>query len=806
MSQPTTPPPKPLAEHVKNAVLLFEAKPPSSNSLLTVSSTVTPTGAPPPASKVSSSSSQASQPRYTEKLKEVEGHLKEEQVKNLILRREKQLLQTEVDSLKSLLTANGLAIPPSPISTFVFSNSFIPGATDTPSSEEHHRRRPSENDDKGAITKLIDGKRTTELENELASVKKELLQTEEKLSETNKQLADAKIQLSKGLDEKNVIFCLMNEKISKLEKAKKKIEELECKVAEHQKSIQNEGSKTATAVVEREELLSSITKLKTAIETLENENKLLKEQENVLLERVKVETTKRVELERQRDAEKLQQLNQDPETRQESTKSVSMAEPSNQPQNLEQILDQNNSVSGLKQEIKILKEELEAKSQLEHDIVIATHNFMQAVQKQKEVHDAEKQDLCNKLTEQNQEYTNLKSRYKTLMKQQSNVGDNAVQMEVVQAEITAEREKRRHKHSSRSGSESSVCSTEIGISSRSNSPSVDAAIAISFLVNELILSEEKFCKQLSVLWTDFLKPMSSFPDATCPTTECHNVSRALEPLISSNVHFKELLNAVVGKTASLSSAFTFLCDSFKVYRAYYTCYESVIVPLKEWSGVNTDFRKQLSDLEDKVGPTLPLPMDTTIPGKVFFKLLRLPLLRISEYMAFMEKIFRVDIQKPETLVQAYNSLKYFETEVNSKGMEIKGKRKVARIEQRLVSFQDPVVPSSKRSWVHDGFLQVASKPEKKPRDRWLFLFSDILLETKVLGKVKTGDCKYECKRCVILSTVDIKDNANSNEFTLISNEGSPDTTAFICTCNSPSDKELWLTALNSALQPKTGSL
>ncbi|KAH3766330.1 hypothetical protein Pelo_1824 [Pelomyxa schiedti] len=771
---------------VKNARLIFEPKSP-------------PVSIVPPL-KASSPSPQPSQTRYTEKLKEVEAHLKEEQSKNLILKREKQLLQTEVENLKSLLTANSIPVPASPTMTISLSSSSSLGPSDC-YAEEQHRRRASETEDKTLLLKLLESKRSTELGNEITSLKKELSQAEDKINEVNKQLYQA-------IEEKNLLLSLMNEKMTKLDKTKKKMDELELQVEEHKKSLQNEGSRTASAVAEREELHSTITNLKNSVENLENENKLLREQESVLLERIKAETSKRIDLEKNRESDQQKifqqhQIIQDLESKNESPQTASNPEALIQPRNLEQILDQNNSSSSaLKEEIKVLKEELEAKSKLEQEVIMATQNFMQAVQKQKEAHESERQELYKKLTEQKQEYTDLKSRYKALMRQHS-AAENSAPVE----STTTERELRR-KHSSRSGSESSsLCSSEVNYNSRSSSPCVEAAAAtISGLVNELIVSEDTFIRQLYILRIEFLKPMVSFPDDTCPITECHNVHNSVDVLITANSHFKELMTCVAQKTLPLNSAFTFLCDSFKAYRTYYTSYDSAVIHLKNGYRTNKNFRRSLSELEAKAAPNLPSPVTSpTKTGKIFFGLLRLPLSRISEYLSFMEKIFHVDIQKPEPLVQAHNSLKSFVTEVSSKVVEIKHKLKVGKIEQKLVSYQDPILPSAKlsqpqRSWVYDGSLKVKTNTEKKPRDRWVFLFSDLLLETKVLKKSNPDDSKYECKHCVMLSTLDLKDTTNTNEFTLTtSGKGSSTSITFAFLCNTTSDKEVWLNSLNGAL-------
>jgi len=178
----------------------------------------------------------------------------------------------------------------------------------------------------------------------------------------------------------------------------------------------------------------------------------------------------------------------------------------------------------------------------------------------------------------------------------------------------------------------------------------------------------------------------------------------------------------------IGDVFLNMAPFLKSYTDYVKTYYNAMQKLNEVS-CNTRFVEFMKDVED-LAPSGAPPINLN-------EFLIEPIRRMRQYELLLKEIYKnTDPSHPDfgnltSAIQKINAVSLF---MDEKQEEAESAREIARVQKKLVGSHESLIAPSRR-FMREGVLTELSK--KKPKERLVILFSDIIITAKLRGGKST---------------------------------------------------------------------
>ncbi|XP_064098919.1 FYVE, RhoGEF and PH domain-containing protein 3-like [Macrobrachium nipponense] len=237
------------------------------------------------------------------------------------------------------------------------------------------------------------------------------------------------------------------------------------------------------------------------------------------------------------------------------------------------------------------------------------------------------------------------------------------------------------------------------------------------IVQEMISSEEAYLKQLHTLDKYFVKP--SLEKASVPLHIHAMIFGQLQPIREMNT---ELFKSLSVEDGNIGTAFLKMAPFLKVYASYAKNYQQAINILVDYERKTSKFKAWLTTQESRP------EVQTKLPS-----LLITPIQRIPRYRLLLEQLLKhtpKDHPHYGNIVQASEA-------IEKVAGHIEESLKKAECVQRMIKLQEamkngqPNIIAPGRQLIREGVLQKISQKGNSSQPRLFFLFTDILMYTKL---------------------------------------------------------------------------
>jgi len=275
-----------------------------------------------------------------------------------------------------------------------------------------------------------------------------------------------------------------------------------------------------------------------------------------------------------------------------------------------------------------------------------------------------------------------------------------------------------------------------------NTPVLRARRKRNEIVKEIMSTEEKYVKQLTVLVQVYMKALEGLGEAVLPAAKIRSIFSEIKVIVSYNQVIYNMLKARVGewyaKGQTLGDIFVKFTDFLKVYTAYVNNYNESMSTMQDQMINNPAFVETLQTCRE----------DPRVASMEMSSFLIMPIQRIPRYVLLLSDLFKNTPENHKdhvTLKEALSKMEGVASYVNKKKREAENLLGVTTVARHLVGLESVAdFNQPHRRYVRQGFLQEADAGSpinaKSLKTRYMFLFNDILVGTKeytgVLGRSK----------------------------------------------------------------------
>ncbi|KAK7078752.1 Rho guanyl-nucleotide exchange factor activity protein [Halocaridina rubra] len=237
------------------------------------------------------------------------------------------------------------------------------------------------------------------------------------------------------------------------------------------------------------------------------------------------------------------------------------------------------------------------------------------------------------------------------------------------------------------------------------------------IIEEMVSSEEAYLKQLNTLDKYFIKP--SLEKELFPQSIHTMVFGQLLPIREMSL---ELYRSLCGESSDIGTAFLQLAPFLKVYSSYAKNYQQAINLLVDHERKADKFKAWLAVQESRP------EVQTKLPS-----LLITPIQRVPRYRLLLGQLLKhTSDDHPD-----YCNISSANQAVDEVASHIEDSIKKAECVQRMLKIQEalksgqPNIIAPGRLLIREGILQKVSRTGKNSQPRLFFLFTDILMYTKL---------------------------------------------------------------------------
>jgi hypothetical protein len=251
------------------------------------------------------------------------------------------------------------------------------------------------------------------------------------------------------------------------------------------------------------------------------------------------------------------------------------------------------------------------------------------------------------------------------------------------------------------------------------------------IVKEILTTEDKYVKQLTVLVNVYMKALESLGESLLPAAKIRSIFSEIKVIVSYNTVILNMLQARVQKWFEseqvLGDIFLRFTDFLKVYTAYVNNYNESMSTMQDQMINNPAFSEAMQQSREH----------PSVAGMEMSSYLIMPIQRIPRYVMLLTDLFK---NTPEThkdytpLKDALTKMENVAQYVNKKKREAENLLGVTTVARHLVGLDSPAeFNQPHRRYVRQGFLQegdAGALNVKSLKTRYLFLFNDIIVGTK----------------------------------------------------------------------------
>ncbi|KAK3855102.1 hypothetical protein Pcinc_038478 [Petrolisthes cinctipes] len=239
----------------------------------------------------------------------------------------------------------------------------------------------------------------------------------------------------------------------------------------------------------------------------------------------------------------------------------------------------------------------------------------------------------------------------------------------------------------------------------------------SKVLREIVSTEDTYLQQLHTLDKFFVQPSQEkklFPSHIHTT-----IFGELATLRHMN---QELRNALGSEGQDVGAAFLRLAPFLKAYSSYAKNYQQAINLLLEWEGRSSKVRSWLAGTESRpeVGAKLPALLIT-------------PVQRIPRYRLLLGQLLKhtpTDHPHYDNIARAVGEVGEVAEHIDRSVSRAENLQRILMIQRALKHGQPPIVAPG-RHLVKEGVLHKVSRNGNNSQPRLFFLFTDVLLYTKL---------------------------------------------------------------------------
>jgi len=318
----------------------------------------------------------------------------------------------------------------------------------------------------------------------------------------------------------------------------------------------------------------------------------------------------------------------------------------------------------------------------------------------------------------------------------------------------------------------------------------DKLVKRKHIIKEIISSEKSYSNDLAILIRHFVVPMRtrgivSMLDASLLFSNIELVHEASKDL-SKKLEDHEL---DVGEYAAVGEVVLSQIDYLTpVYINYCSNHQTA---LGIYNKIKT--KKKVAKFLGEVSPseTRSLELDAFII---------MPVQRICKYPLFFRELLEATPEDhPDTisLQNALSAVNNLLTLVDANSRESHNMRRMNEISTELTSADYVKLIMPGRRFIHEGMLLKRKNTSSSFSERHYFLFSDMIVWSRIIGKDK-----YEFRGMIPLTSFRFSDLSNTEEYQNAWEIGRRDRSdaIWIVCCKEPKTKLLWLQMLDSVVE------
>jgi hypothetical protein len=317
------------------------------------------------------------------------------------------------------------------------------------------------------------------------------------------------------------------------------------------------------------------------------------------------------------------------------------------------------------------------------------------------------------------------------------------------------------------------------------------------VLKEMLDTETTYFTQLKTLDFNFIAPLKEQDSILFRDAQVNSMFSALPSILSLS---KDLVGTMRNRitagadadTITIGDVFVRFGPAFKMYQVYINNYDTAMPQLRaiiDASSELTQFTKQFCQSAGQ--------QDIS-----FF--LILPIQRLPRYELLLREILKLTpptAAEYSQLEQAIATMKVTNNSINQKKKEDQNWRKILAIQSAIITPKPLHLVEPGRMYIREGVMdELVGK--KKRKGFYYFLFSDILIKTKVDKKHKKEE-QYQYKYIatiplnrVTLQDIVLSDSELLNMFKLVANEEE----TYIFNCMSEDEKHSWMKDIEDAIQ------
>lgn len=303
-------------------------------------------------------------------------------------------------------------------------------------------------------------------------------------------------------------------------------------------------------------------------------------------------------------------------------------------------------------------------------------------------------------------------------------------------------------------------------------------------MREIYDSEHNYISQINTIVTLFLKPIRF--GSIIPPEICNIIFSNIEGILSVN---QELFNYM--RQRGLGEAFAFLAPFLKLYSSYANNFQEASDTLHKWTKQNNEFH-----LFVKAQEARPECCRLTLAA-----LLLAPIQRIPRYKLLLEKLLKhTKDTHPDyaRLSAATEQLEAIGTHINEYIRQHENFHKMLSIQNSLTGDSVPTILVPGRRFIKEGRLMKICR--RRPKERIIFLFSDILIygRPNILGT--TESYEYRGSFHLASSSVDIEFGSTVAPGVNVLFKVSDPGMSLVFFCREEHDTYKWVEALVSTIK------
>ncbi|KAL6059603.1 Calponin domain containing protein [Balamuthia mandrillaris] len=251
------------------------------------------------------------------------------------------------------------------------------------------------------------------------------------------------------------------------------------------------------------------------------------------------------------------------------------------------------------------------------------------------------------------------------------------------------------------------------------------------VAKEIYVTEVSYVGNLTVLSELFLAALECWKgDPTINLVETKTLAKDVAVITAFN---KSLLKDMEPRIKNwnprqtLGDIFVMVSNFLKVYTQYVQQYSRASFELQEAkrsSAKLTEFLEKISAMKE-------------VKGMAISGFLIQPIQRIPRYLLLLKELAKhtePDHADYQPLQEALAKIQDVAEYIEQRAKEAENSNRMLSIQNRLIGKQYLLEPT--RQFLREGRLKASNKHHKKPKERMIFLFSDILLEARILGNRK----------------------------------------------------------------------